>query len=206
VPLETRYYEVYNQPNVTLVDIKETPIERITPTGIRTSDAEYEFDIIVFATGFDALTGSFDRIDIRGEGGVALKEKWSGGAQTLMGMLVEGFPNLLMLLGPHTALGNIPRSIEYNVDWVSRLLAFMQQHGQRHVAARPEAVAAWMAHVMACGEGLLSNQVDSWFTGVNSNVEGKQTRVIARYSGSAPDYRAWCEEIAAKGYPELELR
>ena len=141
----------------------------------------------------------------RGEGGVTLKEKWSGGAQTLMGMLVEGFPNLLMLLGPHTALGNIPRSIEYNVDWVSRLLAFMQQHGQRHVAARPEAVAAWMAHVMECGEGLLSNQVDSWFTGVNSNVEGKQTRVIARYSGSAPDYRAWCERIAADGYLELVL-
>ncbi|WP_229681514.1 flavin-containing monooxygenase [Neoroseomonas lacus] len=205
VPLETRYYEVYNQPNVTLVDIKETPIERITPSGIRTSNADYAFDIIVFATGFDALTGSFDRIDIRGEGGVTLKQKWSGGAQTLMGMLVEGFPNLLMLLGPHTALGNIPRSIEYNVDWVSRLLAFMQQHGQRHVAARPEAVAAWMTHVMECGEGLLSNQVDSWFTGVNSNVEGKQTRVIARYSGSAPDYRAWCERIAADGYPELVL-
>ena len=205
VPLETRYFEVYNQPNVTLVDIKETPIERITPTGIRTSNAEYEFDIIVFATGFDALTGSFDRIDIRGEGGVTLEEKWTGGAQTLMGMLVEGFPNLLMLLGPHTALGNIPRSIEYNVDWVSRLLGAMRQKGQTHVAARPDAVAAWMDHVMAIGEGLLSNQVDSWFTGVNRNVEGKETRIIARYSGSAPDYRAWCEQIAAKGYRELIL-
>jgi cation diffusion facilitator CzcD-associated flavoprotein CzcO len=205
VPLETRYYEVYNQPNVTLVDIKANPIERITPTGIRTAEAEYDFDIIIFATGFDALTGSFDRIDIRGEGGQSLKQAWSGGARTLVGMLVDGFPNLLMLLGPHTALGNIPRSIEYNVEWVTRLLAHMQRHGLSHVAARPDAVAAWMDHVMECGEGLLSNQVDSWFTGVNSNVEGKQTRVIARYSGSAPDYRAKCEAIAASGYAELEL-
>ena len=130
---------------------------------------------------------------------------WSGGARTLIGMLVEGFPNLMMLLGPHTALGNIPRSIEYNVDWVSHLLDHMKQRGQTHAAARPEAVADWMDHVMECGEGLLSNQVDSWFTGVNSNVEGKQTRVIARYSGSAPDYRAKCERIAAGGYQELLL-
>ena len=206
VPLETRYYEVYNQPNVTLVDIKATPIERITPTGIRTADADYAFDIIVFATGFDALTGSFDRIDIRGKGGRSLKDAWAGGARTLVGMLADGdFPNLLMLLGPHTALGNIPRSIEYNVDWVTRLLRHMRQQGLTHVAAKPDAVATWMDHVMAVGEGLLSNQVDSWFTGVNSNVEGRQTRTIARYSGSAPEYRARCEEIATAGYPELVL-
>ncbi len=206
VPMETRYFEVYNQPNVTLVDIKATPIQCITSTGITTTDASFDFDIIIYATGFDALTGSFDRIDIRGEGGRVLKQDWSGGARTLMGMLVEGFPNLLMLLGPHTALGNIPRSIEYNVDWVTRLLAHMRQHDLTHVAARPEAVAEWMDHVMAIGEGLLSNQVDSWFTGVNRNVAGKETRVIARYSGSAPDYRAKCEEIAAGGYRAMVLQ
>ena len=122
VPLETRYYEVYNQPNVQLVDIKETPIERITPTGIKTSDAEYEFDIIIYATGFDAITGSFDRIDIRGVDGLRLKDKWTDGPQTYLGVLVEDFPNMMMLMGPHTALGNIPRSIEYNVDWVTGLL------------------------------------------------------------------------------------
>ena len=132
VPLETKYYEVYNQPNVELVDIKETPIERITPTGIKTSDAEYEFDIIIYATGFDAITGSFDRIDIRGVDGLRLKDKWTGGPQTYLGVLVEGFPNMFMLMGPHTALGNIPRSIEYNVDWVTGLIRYMRD-------ARPDA-------------------------------------------------------------------
>src|ERR671923_125460 len=106
VPLESGYYEVYNQPNVELVDINETPIERITPTGIKTSDAEYAFDIIIYATGFDAITGSFDRIDFRGVDGLLLKECWKGGPQTFLGVLVEGFPNMMMLMGPHTALGN----------------------------------------------------------------------------------------------------
>ncbi len=205
VPLETRYYEVYNQPNVRLVDIRETPIERITPQGIRTSDADHAFDIIIYATGFDAITGSFDRIDIRGLDGRALKDKWANGPQTFLGVQVEGFPNMFMLMGPHTALGNIPRSIEYNVDWVTNLIRTMRDRTLTRVDARPEAVAAWTDHVKAAGTGLLSNEVDSWFTGVNSNVAGKQTRVIARYSGSAPAYRAWCDEVAAKGYRELVL-
>ena len=128
VPLETKYYEVYNQPNVRLVDITETPIERITPNGIKTSDAEYEFDIIIYATGFDAITGSFDRIDIRGLDGRKLKDKWADGPQTFLGVQVEGFPNMFMLMGPHTALGNIPRSIEYNVDWVTGLIRYMREH------------------------------------------------------------------------------
>ena len=205
VPLETRYYEAYNQPNIRLVDITETPIERITPKGLKTSDAEYEFDIIVYATGFDAITGSFDRIDIRGAGGQRLKDKWANGPQTFLGVQVEGFPNMFMLMGPHTALGNIPRSIEYNVDWVTGLLRHMRQHDLSRADVRPEAVAAWTDHVKALGEGLLSNEVNSWMTGINTNVEGKQTRIIARYSGSAPAYRARCDEVAAKGYPELAL-
>ncbi|GGC29196.1 steroid monooxygenase [Siccirubricoccus deserti] len=205
VPLETKYYEVYNQPNVELVDIKATPIERITETGLRTSEREFEFDIIVYATGFDAITGSFDRIDIRGVAGRRLKEAWAHGPQTFMGVMVEGFPNMLMLMGPHTALGNIPRSIEYNVDWVTGLIGHMQAKGLSVADARPEAVAAWTEHVKAVGAGLLSNEISSWFTGVNSNVEGKQTRIIARYSGSAPAYRAWCDEVAAKGYREVAL-
>ena len=205
VPLETKYYEVYNQPNVRLVDIKEMPIERITPKGIKTSGAEYEFDIIIYATGFDAITGSFDRIDIRGLGGQRLKEKWAGGPRTYLGVLVEGFPNMFMLMGPHTALGNIPRSIEYNVDWVTGVIRAMRERGLSYVDARPEGVAAWTEHVKALGEGLLSNEIDSWMTGINSNVEGKQTRIIARYSGSAPAYRARCEEVAANGYRELVL-
>jgi cation diffusion facilitator CzcD-associated flavoprotein CzcO len=205
VPLETRYYEAYNQPNVKLVDLNETPIERITSTGIKTSDAEYAFDIIVYATGFDAITGSFDRIDIRGAGGLRLKDKWKGGPQTYLGVQVEGFPNMMMLMGPHTALGNIPRSIEYNVEWVTGLIRHMRAHKLSRVDARPEGVASWTEHVKALGEGLLSNEVNSWMTGINSNVDGKQTRIVARYSGSAPAYRARCDAVAAQGYRELAL-
>jgi cation diffusion facilitator CzcD-associated flavoprotein CzcO len=205
VPLETGYYEVYNQPNVKLVDINETPIKCITATGIKTSDAEYAFDIIIYATGFDAITGSFDRIDIRGVDGLLLKEKWKAGPQTYLGVMVEGFPNMMMLMGPHTALGNIPRSIEYNVEWVTGLIRYARGHGLTRIAATAAGVASWSGHVKAKGEGLLSNEVDSWMTGINRNVDGKQTRIIARYSGSAPAYRARCDAVAANGYKELTL-
>jgi cation diffusion facilitator CzcD-associated flavoprotein CzcO len=205
VPLETKYYEAYNQPNVKLVDIKETPIERITPQGIKTSDAEYEFDIIIYATGFDAITGAFDRIDIRGEDGLRLKDKWANGPRTYLGVMVENFPNMMMLMGPHTALGNIPRSIEYNVEWVTGLIRHARDHQQTRVAATEAGVASWTNHVKSLGVGLLSNEVDSWMTGINRNVEGKQTRIIARYSGGAPAYRARCDEVAANGYQELAL-
>jgi cation diffusion facilitator CzcD-associated flavoprotein CzcO len=205
LPLETFYYEVYNQDNVELVDINETPIERITPAGIKTSDREYEFDIIIYATGFDAITGSFDKIDFRGAGGVRLKDKWRQGPETYLGIMVHEFPNMLMLMGPHTALGNIPRSIEYSVDWVTGLVRFAMQRKLTRLEATPEGVASWTDHVKALGVGLLSNEVNSWMTGINSNVEGKQTRIVARYSGSAPAYRARCDEVAAKGYEELRL-
>ena len=205
LPLETFYYETYNQDNVDLVDITETPIERITPDGIKTSVKEYEFDIIIYATGFDAITGSFDRIDFRGVDGVGLKHKWKNGPQTFLGVMVDGFPNMMMLMGPHTALGNIPRSIEYNVDWVTGLIRYARESNLTRVEATAAGVTSWTDHVKALGVGLLSSEVNSWMTGYNSNVEGKQTRIIARYSGSAPAYRARCDEVAAKGYQELAL-
>ncbi|WP_291608747.1 NAD(P)/FAD-dependent oxidoreductase [Bradyrhizobium sp.] len=205
LPLETFYYEAYNRDNVELVDIAETPIERITPKGIKTSEKEYEFDIIIYATGFDAITGSFDKIDFRGAGGVKLRDKWKSGPETYLGLMVEGFPNMIMVMGPHTALGNIPRSIEYSVDWVTGLIRFARDNGLTRLEATPEGVKDWTEHVKALGEGLLSNEVDSWMTGINRNVEGKDTRIVARYSGSAPAYRARCDEVAAKGYSELAL-
>ncbi|MFI4998727.1 MAG: flavin-containing monooxygenase [Reyranellales bacterium] len=205
VPLETKYYEVYNQPNVELVDITETPIEAITPTGLKTSTRDYDFDIIIYATGFDAITGSFDRIDIRGADGLRLKDKWTGGPKTYLGVMVEGFPNMMMLMGPHTALGNIPRSIEYNVEWVTGLIRHARDHQLSRIEARPDGVKSWTDHVVALGEGLLSNEVDSWMTGINRNVDGKQTRTVARYSGSAPAYRARCDKVAADGYREMSL-
>ena len=129
VPLESGYFEVYNQSNVKLVDINETPIERITATGIKTTDRDYEFDIIIYATGFDAITGSFDRIDIRGVDGVSLKEKWENGPQTFLGIMVDDFPNMLMVMGPHAGLGNFPRAAEYSADWVTGLIRFAHEHG-----------------------------------------------------------------------------
>jgi cation diffusion facilitator CzcD-associated flavoprotein CzcO len=205
VPLETRYYEAYNRDNVELVDILETPILRITPNGIETREREFEFDIIIYATGFDAITGSFDRIDLRGTHEVRLKDKWKRGPQTFLGVLTDEFPNMMMLMGPHTALGNIPRSIEYNVDWVTGLIRHARDNNLTRIEATAGGVASWTDHVRELGVGLLSNEVNSWMTGFNSNVEGKQTRIVARYSGSAPAYRARCDEVATKGYDELAL-
>jgi cation diffusion facilitator CzcD-associated flavoprotein CzcO len=205
VPMETKYYEVYNQDNVKLVDLTETPIERITPTGIKTSDADYEFDMIIYATGFDAITGSFDRIDIRGVDGERLKDRWKHGPETYLGVMVNGFPNMMMVIGPHMALGNIPRSIEHNVDWVTDFMRYIRDHEITRVEATADEVKTWTDHVKSLGEGLLSFEVNSWMTGVNTNVEGKQVRIVNRYSGSAPDYRAKCDAVAANKYKDLAL-
>ena len=205
VPQESGYYEVYNQSNVELVSILDTPIDRITPAGLRTAEREFAFDVLVYATGFDAITGSLDRIDIRGVGGQRLKERWRAHLETFMGVMVDGFPNLFMVMGPHTALGNIPRSIEYNVEWIRDLLAYLERQGLCVAEARRAAVDEWTAFVKQKGQGLLANEIDSWMTGVNLNVEGKSVRIVARYAGTAPEYRAWCDRVAAGGYRELAL-
>jgi cation diffusion facilitator CzcD-associated flavoprotein CzcO len=205
VPLETGYYEVYNQPNVELVDINETPIERITPRGIQTSDREYEFDIIIYATGFDAITGAFDRIDIRGTDGARLKDLWKDGPQTYLGVFVEGFPNLLMAMGPHAGLGNYTRTAEYSVEWVTGVIRFATERGLTRIEATAKGVEDWTEHVLALGEGQLMNEVGSWMTGVNRNLEGKQQPRIMRYSGGHPAYREHCDAIAAGGYRTLAL-
>ena len=205
VPLESGYFEVYNQPNVKLVDITETPIERITPTGIETSDAEYEFDVIIYATGFDAITGSFDRIDIRGVDGVSLNEKWKDGPQTFLGILVDDFPNMLMVMGPHAGLGNFPRATEYSADLATGLIRFARDRGLTRIEATAAGATGWTDHVIASSEGLLFTEVDSWMTGINRNVEGKQVRRIMRYSGGHPKFRERCEAVVANGYRELSL-
>jgi cation diffusion facilitator CzcD-associated flavoprotein CzcO len=205
VPLETGYYEVYNQPNVELVDINETPIERITPRGIKTGAHEHEFDIIIYATGFDAITGAFDRIDIRGTDGARLRDLWKDGPQTYLGVFVEGFPNLLMAMGPHAGLGNYTRTAEYSVEWVTRMIRFATERGLTRIEATAKGVEEWTDHVLALGEGQLMNEVGSWMTGVNRNVEGKQKPRIMRYSGGHPAYREHCDAIAAEGYRTLAL-
>lgn len=208
VPLETKYYEVYNQDNVELVDIKAAPIEAITPTGLRTADGDYEFDMIIYATGFDAVTGGFDRIDIRGEGGQKLKDKWANGPRTYLGLQIEGFPNLLTLVGPHNAATfcNIPRCIEQNVEWVAELFGYIQANSITRIAATLAAEDAWTEHVYETAAELLFTKVDSWFMGINSNIAGKDQRTFLLYAGGAPAYRDRCDEVAAKGYEGFALQ
>ena len=205
VPMETKYFEAYNQENVELIDINENPIERITPKGILTKEKEFEFDFIIYATGFNAILGSYDRIDIQGTGGKKLRDQWKKELTTFLGIQVNNFPNLFMILGPHALLGNNPRSIEYNVEWITELIDFMREKGLSRAEATPEAVASWYEYVLEQGEGLLSNEIDSWMTGVNSNLEGRQKRIVARYSGSQASYRSRCDEVASNDYAELNL-
>jgi len=207
VPLETKYYEVYNQDNVLLVDIRETPIEAVTPRGIKTSSAEYPFDIIIYATGFDAVTGAFDRIEFRGAGARTLKDKWAHGPRTYLGLQTEGFPNLLTLVGPHNSATfcNIPRCIEQNVDWVTDLMRFMREHDYHKVVPTKAAEDAWTEHVYETAAGMLFAQVDSWFMGINSNIPGKQTRNFLLYAGGGPAYREKCDTVAANGYEGFDI-
>jgi cation diffusion facilitator CzcD-associated flavoprotein CzcO len=202
VPLESGYYEVFNQANVALVDLRQTPIERITPRGIKTTAAEVASDMIIYATGFDAITGAFDRIAFHGRRGRLLKDAWADGPRTYLGLQVADFPNLLTLVGPHNAATfcNIPRCIEQNVDWVTDLLAYMGKHGFTRVEATKAAEDAWTQHVYESAARLLLMDVDSWMTGVNRNVPGRHRRTFMAYAGGAPKYRAKCDEIAASGY------
>ena len=205
VPLETHYYETYNQSNVDLVDINETPIVKICKEGIETTKGTFEFDYIIYATGFNAITGSYDRINIEGSNGNNLRDVWKTKLATFLGLQVNGFPNLFMIMGPHALLGNNPRSIEYNVEWISDLIEFMTGNNYTFAEATEASQETWAEYVREQGEGLLSNEVDSWMTGINSNIEGRQTRIIARYSGSAKSYRERCEQVVENGYKELNL-
>jgi cation diffusion facilitator CzcD-associated flavoprotein CzcO len=208
VPQETGYYEAYNLPHVQLVDTRATPIERVTETGIRTSDADHAFDMIIYATGFDAITGAFDRIEFRGTGGQRLKDHWADGPRTYLGLMSAGFPNMLTIVGPHNASTrcNIPRCIEQNVDWVTGLMRTARDRRITRFDATPEAEAEWSRHIEELADGMLYTQIDSWATGINSNVEGRNVRRILQYQGGAPAYRARCDEVAAKGYAGMVLR
>ena len=208
VPLESGYFEAYNRDNVHLIDIvNDEPIECITPKGVKTSQHEHEFDILICATGFDGITGAFDRIDFRGPNGVPLKDVWvQGQPRTYLGMLADGFPNMLMVLGPHTARGNIPQAIEHCVNFQAGLLRFMREHNYSRVETRPEQVDIWTETVIKAAEPLLSMQVDSWQTGVNRNVEGRSVRRVLGYNGNGVAFRKKTDEVAKDGYSELVFR
>ncbi len=200
IPLETGYYEVYNRDNVLLVDVREDPIERITPTGVKTGTAEYELDVIIYATGFDAITGELTRIDIRGEDGQSIKEKWADGPSTYLTLQTAGFPNLFIVNG--AVFCNFTRCAEVVADWVSDCIGYMRENGLERIEAKPDAEAAWTEHANSLTEGMLFTKTDSWFMG--TNVPGKK-RTFLFYAGGAPLFREKCAEVAEKGYEGVVL-
>ncbi len=209
VPMETGYLEAYNRDNVHLVDISETPLERITEKGIRTTEEEFEFDVIIYATGFDAITGSFDHIDIRGRDGLTLREKWFDNPTTFLGMMVSGFPNLLMPSGPQSgsASTNYPRGIENGVDWCTELLEYMWERDLTYLEATEDAEQRWTDHVIKMYSVMLMRKAQSWFTGYNSNVEGHEAGKVRYmvYNGGTPKYVASIGEVASKDYEGIRF-
>ncbi|MFG3355473.1 flavin-containing monooxygenase [Streptomyces sp. NPDC048001] len=202
--LGTGYYEAYNLPHVALVDLRATPIERITPRGIRTPDGEHDLDVIVLATGFDALTGSQSAIDIVGRGGVTLRERWADGPRNHLGLVSAGFPNLFTVLGPlsPSVLTNITVSLEQQVEWITGCIAHLLGNGLTEIDATPSAEADWGERVAEIAARTLYPAVDSWYTG--ANVPGKP-RVFLAYAGGLDRYREECDAVARGGYTGFVL-
>jgi cyclohexanone monooxygenase len=202
--LDSGYYETFNQPHVHLVDLRKTPLTEFTATGLRTSEREYEFDAIVFATGFDAMTGALKAIDIRGRDGLVLADEWQAGPRTYLGIAVAGFPNLFTVTGPlsPSVLSNMVVSIEQHVEWITDCIAYVRASGSAVIEATPEAEAGWVQHVAEVGSLTLFPMADSWYMG--ANVPGK-ARVFLPYIGGVGTYRQICDEIAADSYRGFTL-
>jgi len=201
-PIDTGYFETFNRDNVALVDIRADPIQRITPTGLRLrSGAEHALDVIVFATGFDAMTGALLRMDITGRDGLALRDAWAAGPRTQLGLQVPGFPNLFTITGPGSpsVLTNMPVAIEQHVEWIADCIAHLRARGLATIEATEPAADDWVAHVNDAANATLMPQAGhSWYLG--ANVPGKP-RVFMPYAGGMARYRAICAEVAAQGYP-----
>ncbi|WP_257455999.1 flavin-containing monooxygenase [Archangium lipolyticum] len=202
--VDTGYYETFNRDNVTLVDVKKSPIEELTPRGLRTRSAEYELDSIVFATGFDAMTGALLNIDIRGRGNVTLKQKWAHGPRTYLGLAIAGFPNLFTITGPGSpsVFSNTIVSIEQHVDWITDCITYLREHRLERIEATVEAEDGWVAHASALVDRTLFPLADSWYIG--ANIPGKP-RVFMPYIGGVGAYRKKCEAVAAQGYEGFSL-
>jgi cyclohexanone monooxygenase len=197
--IDTDYFETFNRPNVTLVDIKTNPIREIVPHAVRAGGKEYEIEALVLATGFDAMTGSVAKIDIRGRKGRTLNQKWAEGPKTYLGLMSAGFPNLFIITGPGSpsVLSNMIVSIEQHVDWIADCLAFMRERSLATMEAEPDAEENWVAHVNEVANATLYPQANSWYMG--ANIPGKP-RIFMPYIGGVGPYRQICNEVAAKGY------
>ena len=193
------YYAMFNRDNVTLVDIRSAPIESVYPGGIKTAADSYELDALVFATGFDALTGAQLAIDTRGAGGATLADAWAAGARTYLGIGVPRFPNMFLITGPGSpaVFSNVVLSIEQHVEWVRDCIVWLRDHGHATIEATAEAQDAWMSHVTEVANGTLFPRADSWYVG--ANIPGKP-RVFTSYLGGCGPYRAKCDAVAAAGY------
>lgn len=202
--LDTGYYETYNRPNVSLVDVRSAPITEITRTGVRTTERDYELDAIAFATGFDAMTGALREIDIRGLDGERLSDKWIGGPLTYLGIMVAGFPNMFVVTGPGSpgVKSQMIHSIEQHVDWIADLLRAAAETQVRRIDADQAAERKWVDHVNDVADGTLYPKADSWYVG--ANIPGKP-RVFMPYVGGVGTYRKICDEVAADGYRGLSL-
>jgi cation diffusion facilitator CzcD-associated flavoprotein CzcO len=199
------YFETFNRDNVSLVDLKNEPIIEVTPTGIRTEDAEYEVDIIVFATGFDAVTGPLSKIDIRGKEGKVVKEKWENGPRTYLGLGINGFPNMFIITGPLSPFANIPVIVEKNVEWISDCIKYMRSHDIKYIEPTEDAENRWIQEVIEVAEQTLvteGKKVNSWFTG--ANIPGK-AQVVNVYFGGTVRYFQICDEVAEKNYDGFNL-
>src|SRR5215469_8227520 len=203
--LDTDYYATFNRPNVHLVDLRKTPLVEFTEAGLRTSAAEYEFDAIVFATGFDAMTGALAAIDIRNGNGVTLSSQWTAGPRTYLGVAMAGFPNLFTITGPGSpsVLSNMVVSIEQHVEWISDLIAYLGKHGYVAAEATADAEEEWVRHVAEVGSLTLFPRANSWYMG--ANVPGKP-RVFLPYIGGVGVFRQKCDEVAAIDYEGFRLR
>lgn len=210
LPLETRYFEAYNRDNVHLVDLSETPIQCITERGIQTSASSYDLDLIVYATGFDAITGAFDRMDIKGVDAKSLNNKWADGPNTYLGLFSHGYPNLIMVAGPQGVSGstNFPRAIESGVDWATEFIEHIITSGYTRFETTAEAEQSWFEEVKAAHEKLLARRSQGWFTGYNSNIKGREIGKVRyqAYFGGGPKYAATLAKIAASGYPTIDQR
>ena len=208
LPLETRYFEAYNRDNVSLIDITKTPIETFTEDGIQTSEATYDLDIIVFATGFNAITGAFENMEIRGVDGIDLREKWRRGTSTYLGLMTHGYPNLLMVAGPQSVSGstNFPRAIEGGVDWVTDLLQHADKNNIDRLETTQDAENDWVQQVIKVQERMLARRSQGWFTGYNSNVAGHELGTVRyqAYFGGGPKYNGIITAEAEAGYPNIK--
>ncbi|SFN30460.1 Predicted flavoprotein CzcO associated with the cation diffusion facilitator CzcD [Pseudonocardia ammonioxydans] len=198
-PLENGWYETFNRSNVTLVDVRSNPIEQIVPTGVRTAEAQYDVDTIVYATGFDAMTGTLFKLGIRGADGVPLAERWADGPRTYLGVAATGFPNLFMITGPQSpsVLSNMPVSIEQHVDWITDLLRHLQENGQDRIEPSEEAEQGWIDHHDEVSAATLLPRANSWWVG--ANIPGKPRRLYP-YVGGVGVYRQLCDDVASKDY------